>query len=383
MNLTRAQRILQAQALPAWLLYSFGTHNPLALEALGLKGQHLTRRFAYLIPASGTPVLLAHRIETQPFAHLPGERRTYHSWDSFVEALREMLTPYRRVAMDYVPGGQIPYLSRVDAGTIELIRGLGVEVVSAAEILLHFQTWGTAELERHRRAVAGVEAARDAALAFIRTRLPEAPPTELEVQAVMLQALTDRGLVTDHPPIVAFGPNAALPHYAPSAGKTRRLEPGDVVLLDVWAKEPNGVYADITWMAGWQAPEEAHRAFEAVREARDRAVAFVREAYRAGRHPAGFEVDRAARAVLEAAGYGAFVLHRTGHHLGADAPHGNGTHLDDLETHDTRPLIPGLAFTVEPGVYPGPFGVRSEINVFLREDGPVVTTEAQTALTVL
>jgi len=384
MDLANLQRALAAARHPAWLFYSFGDSNPLALEALGLGGLHLTRRFAYLLPAGAEPRLLLHRLESERFDHLPGERFHYGRWREFDAGLEWLFDGVARVALDYQPGARIPYLSRVDAGFIERVRALGVEVVSAALPMLHLQTWGADDLAAHRRAVAVLHGARDAALAFLRARLPDDPPRELDVQQIMLNVFAEHGVEYDHPPIVAFGVNAARPHYAPEPENDAVLAPGDVVLLDLWAREPGGVYADITWMAGWRVSPEVMNAWEAVVAARNRAVELVREAWVAGRRPAGWEADRAAREVLEGRGYGEYVLHRTGHNLGRSGPHGGGTHLDDFESHDTRPLIPGLAFTVEPGVYlDGRFGVRSEIDVYLHEDGPEVTTELQSETEML
>ena len=331
MELRAVQEVLKEERLDGWLLYSFGGSNPLALEVLGLAHLHLTRRFAYLIPREGAPTLLCHAIEASLFPPLPGNRKTYHTWRGFLEGLAHLLGGMRRVALEYVPGGQIPYLSRVDGGTLDLLRGLG----------------------------------------------PEA--SEREVQSVLVRALEGEGLIFDHPPMVAFGKNAANPHHEPSEV---RLEEGAVVLLDLWAKAPGGVYADLTWMAGKRPPEAAHRAFQAVARARDEAIAFVERAYREGRYPKGFEVDRLARKVLEEEGYGPYIRHRTGHNLGEEV-HGSGPHLDDLETHDLRPLVPGLAFTVEPGVYLEAFGVRTEVDVYLHPTGPEVTTPLQEAITPL
>ncbi|GIW30698.1 MAG: peptidase M24 [Meiothermus sp.] len=373
MDIAKAQRALQEARIPGWLLYSFQGSNALALEALGLQGRMLSRRFAYLIPAQGEPVLIVHAIEKTSFPTLPGRWVVFSSHQQFVQALQNHVAPLGRIAMEYLPGGGIPYLSRVDAGTLELLRGMGLEVVSSAEILLQFQTWTSADLAAHKRAAAGIRAALEHALGFVRARLDH-PPSELEVQAEICKVLEARGLVFDHPAMVAYGPNAANPHH--SVGESR-LERGQVMLIDLWCKEPGGPYADVTWMAGWDVPEEIHRAWMVVRDARDAALEYCRQAYADGRQPRGFELDRAARQVIEQAGMGGHVLHRTGHHLGFSTTHGNGTHLDDLETHDTRPLIPGLAFTIEPGVYPGPFGIRSEINVYLHPSGPEVTTGLQ------
>lgn len=374
MDLERVQRTLAQEGLDGWLLYSFGPSNPLALEVLGLRG-HLTRRFAYFIPKEGRPTLLCHAIEESLFPPLEGERRTYARWEEFVQGLQDLLEGSHRVALEYVAGGQIPYLSRVDGGSLDLLRGMGLEVVSSWPLLLLFQVWDEATLALHKEAARGLERATDRALALLR----EGGVSEKEVQEALVEALAQEGLVFDHPPMVAFGENAANPHHTPG---TRRLRRGDVVLLDLWAKRPEGVYADITWMAGWDPPKEAVAAFRAVREARDRAVAFLRDRYAQGLLPRGFEVDRLVRTWLEERGYGDQIRHRTGHNLGREV-HGAGPHLDDLESHDFRPLVPGLAFTVEPGLYPGPFGVRTEINVYLQPEGPEVTTRAQEELELL
>ncbi|KHG64542.1 peptidase M24 [Thermus sp. 2.9] len=376
MELARIQEVLREERLDGWLLYSFGRSNPVALEVLGLHALHLTRRLAYFLPQEGEPTLLSHAIEESLFPSLPGKRRTYHTWEGFLKGLGEILEGARRVALEYVPGGAIPYLSRVDGGTLDLLRGMGLELASSWPLLLLFQTWGEERLQSHRRAALGLVAAKELALAFLREH-PGA--TERAVQGVLAQALEARGLTFDHPPMVAFGENAANPHHAPTE---RPLREGDVVLLDLWAKEPGGVYADLTWMAERRAPEAAHRAFQSVAAARDAAIRFVAEAYRGGRHPRGYEVDRIARQVLVEAGYGAYLRHRTGHNLGEEV-HGTGPHLDDLETHDFRPLVPGLAFTVEPGVYLEAFGVRTEVDVYLHPTGPEVTTPSQEALTPL
>jgi len=359
----------------AWLAYDFAGSNPPVREALGLAGAHLTRRLFYLVPRKGEPLLIAHRLEAEALAHLPGRRALYARREELLLALAEAISRYPRLALTYVPAGEVPYVSRVDAGTVELLRGLGAELVSDAPVLLLFARWSEADLAAHRRAVKGVEAARERALSYLRERLPDRPPGELELQSLLIAELKSQGLVFDHPPIVAFGEHASLPHYAPSQETDRPLREGDVVLLDIWAREPEGPYADVTWMAAWKAGEAFYRAFHAVAEARDRVVRALKER----RSWRGFELDRLARGVLERAGYKDAIRHRTGHSLGKESPHGYATHLDDYETRDTRPLIPGLAFTVEPGVYPGPFGVRSEINVYLSEEGPVVTTAVQHA----
>jgi Xaa-Pro dipeptidase len=370
MDPTRAQAALRRQRLGGWLLYTFGQSNPIALELLGLQ-THLSRRLAYLIPAQGDPLLIIHAIEAST-VQLPGRRQLYSRWEDFVRLLAEEVTPLGRIAMEYQPGGGIPYLSRLDGGTLELFRGLGIEVVSSAELLLEFQTWDAPTLAAHLRAVAGVQAARDAGLSYLRQHLGD-PPSEFELQDLLARVLHEQGLLYDSPPMVGYGSHAANPHHQPDAS---RLRPGEVVLLDIWARTPEGPYADITWMAGWNVAPEIHRAFEDVRRARDAALSVIAQTPQVR----GYEVDRAARRVLEEAGWGPYILHRTGHSLGIQSPHGHATHLDDLESHDTRPLLPGLAFTIEPGIYPGPWGLRSEIDVVLGQDGPQVTTDAQVTL---
>lgn len=375
-RLAAVQARLREEGLEAWLLLSFGPRNSIALEVLGLEGVHLTRRFAYLIPREGTPGLLCHAIEESLFPPLPGERHTYRGFGEFRAGLEALLGGRRRIALEYLPGGGIPYLSQVDGGTLDLLRGIGVEAVSSWPLLLPFQAWGEEELRAHRRAAEGLKRALERGL----DRLRAGGATEEEVQRVLAEALLAQGLLFDHPPMVAFGPNAANPHHTPG-GKV--LERGEVALLDLWAKEPGGVYADITWMAGLEVGEAVHRAFRAVARARDEAIRFIQEAYRVGRYPQGAEADRVARWVLEEAGYGESLRHRTGHNLGREV-HGHGPHLDSLEAPEFRPLVPGLAFTVEPGVYlEGQFGVRSEVNVYLHPSGPEVTTPIQEAITPL
>jgi Xaa-Pro aminopeptidase len=375
MDTLGVQAVLKEEKLDGWLLYSFGRSNPVALQVLGLGHLHLTRRLAYFLPQEGEPTLLCHAIEVSLLPPLPGKRRTYHTWQASWRGLPRSSRAPGASPWSTCPGAD-PLPLQVDGGTLDLLRGMGLEVASSWPLLLLFQTWDEEKLKAHRRAASGLVQAKDAGLALLREN-PRA--TEKEVQARMAQVLEGLGLTFDHPPMVAFGKNSANPHHAPTE---KALEEGEVALLDLWAKEPGGVYADITWMAGLEVGEAAQRAFQAVREARDQAIAFVARAYREGRHPRGYEVDRVARGVLEGMGYGPYIRHRTGHNLGEEV-HGFGPHLDDLETRDFRPLVPGLAFTVEPGVYLEGFGVRTEVNVYLHPEGPEVTTPLQEAITPL
>lgn len=383
--ITEAQAELQALGLAAWLLYDFRGSNRLAQPFLGL-GHSLSRRVFLLVPPSGQPTLLVHAIERGSLPELPYRVESYSSRQSLEAALAQ-LVPRGRVAMEYSPKGDIPYLAQVDAGTVELVRSLGAEVVSSGELLQRFGAWRAAQLAAHREAARHVLAAKDLAFEMLALRVHRGEAVrETEVQRLIASYFANEGLETGHPAIVAFGPHAGDPHYAPGPGRDAALQPGDAILIDLWAKlpGPENPYADITWMgACGQAGNELRRVWEVVKGARELAVDTIRAAYRAGRHPEGREIDRAAREFIAAAGYGEAFIHRTGHSLGTRATHGDAAHLDDFETRDTRLLRPGLGVTIEPGVYLEAFGVRSEIDLYLAEDGPEVTTEAQLELIVL
>jgi Xaa-Pro aminopeptidase len=287
----------------------------------------------------------------------------------------------KRVAMEYSPGNNIPYISRVDAGTVEFVRDLGVEVRSSGDLVQRFEAiWSADALATHRTASAALYRIKDQAFALVRARLASGSLTEYEVQQAMLGWFAQDGLVSDDAPNVSAQENAGNPHYHPTRDVHRPIHPQEVVLLDLWGKleTPGAVFADITWVGftGATVPEEYARAFAAARDGRDAAIAMVQSAARNGRELRGFEVDRACRAVLEGAGYGAQFIHRTGHSLG-ETVHGNGVHLDDYETHDDRRLIPGTGFTIEPGVYTDRFGVRTEINMFMDQRDAYVTGELQ------
>jgi len=309
--------------------------------------------------------------------------RTYADRHALRAALAE-LNPGGPVALEYAPEADLPYVSHVDAGTIELLRSVGVDVRSSAELLQAFATWTPAQVAAHDRAAEAVMAVAHGAFDEIRRRLGAGETVrEHEVQAWIAARFAERGLVTGHDAIVGFGPNAGDPHYAPLAGADRAIVDGEVVLIDLWAKEdrPDAPFADVTWMGvrGEPSPEVA-RAWAAVRDGRDLAVRVIAERYAAGESPAGWEVDRAVRDHLIAAGYGDAFVHRTGHSLGTRTTHGEAAHLDDFETRDVRRLTPGFGVTVEPGVYLPAFGVRSELNVMLEAAGPRVTTGVQLEL---
>jgi Xaa-Pro dipeptidase len=384
LDISAIQRALSEQGLDGWLWYDFQGANPIAQRMAGLNsGGHMaTRRWFYLVPATGTPRGLVHQIEQHNLDALPGTKTPYAGRAQLESGLKHLLEGTRRIAMEYSPNGAIPYVSRVDAGTIELVRGQGVDVVSSGDLVQQFEAhWSEDAIASHRAASEKLYRIKDRAFEAVRSRLRDGvPTTEFDIQQLMWQWFDDEGLVSDAPPLVAAQENASNPHYMPSREASRAIRQDELLLLDLWGKlkSPGAVFADISWVGytGAQVPEEMTRVFEAARDARDAAVHVVQEAARHGREVRGYELDRAARAVIEKAGYGQFILHRTGHSLG-ETVHGNGAHLDDYETHDERRLLPGTGFTVEPGIYLGRFGVRTEINVVWLAGGPEVTGPSQ------
>jgi Xaa-Pro dipeptidase len=391
LDVTAVQAALVAEGLDAWLLYDFHGLNPIATEITGVgrgAGHLATRRWYYLIPASGEPRGLVHAIERQQLDHLPGTRAHYAGRDQLEGGLRELLRGVHRVAMEYSPLCAIPYIARVDAGTVELVRQFGVEVVSSGDLVQRFATvWDAAAIETHRRASEALYRVKDRAFEAVARRLAAGTPTtEFDIQQLMAGWFRDEGLVSDSQPIVAAAENAGNPHYMPTAAEHRVIRSGEIVLLDLWGKldRPEAVYADITWVGytGAQPPERYARAFATVAAARDAASLLVQRGAAAGQDVRGWQVDRAASSVLRGAGYGDHVLHRTGHSLG-ESVHGNGVNMDDFETHDDRRLLTGTGFTIEPGLYFDDFGVRSEINMIVRDRDAVVTGPLQAEILAL
>lgn len=375
MDLPALQRALAESDLDGWLLFDFHGQNPTAVTALGLAGRMLTRRWFYLVPREGEPTVLVHQIELGSFPpEIPGRRRAYASWQSLRAELSALLgsLPRKKVAMEYFPEGAIPYLSRVDAGTLELLRGLGADVVSSGELVQRFLCrWDDAQVESHKRALAGCEGAKDAAFAAIAAAHRRGDTLlETQVQRLITDHFAAAGLETDHPPIVAVNGHAGDPHYEPSERTPTAIRKGDLVLIDLWArgKGPRDVFADITWVGfcGDAPPAKAREIFEVTAGGRDAGLAALKQAHAEGRTLAGWEVDRVVRDHIAARGFGERFVHRTGHSIGTSV-HGDGANLDDLETHDTRRLVPGLCFSIEPGIYlpEEGLGVRSEIDVFL------------------
>ena len=364
--------------LPAdgWLLYDFHGINPAATRVLGINGMG-TRRFFVLLPRSGAPVAIAHRIELASFEGFPGEVRPYAAWSELHAQLRAVVSG-KTVAMEISPGDAVPYVDRVPHGVIELIEGFGARVVSSGTLITRFAArWSAADLAGHRRAAEALAEIAGDTLRWAGAQLAAGEDVrETAMQARVMDGFRRASLVTDHPPIVGFQGNTANPHYEPRAGADRRLAAGDVVLLDLWAGPKLGsVFADQTWMAyaGGKPGDDERKIWETVRDARDKAVGILKERWGRGQPVTGAALDDAARGVIRAAGYGEYFVHRTGHSIDCDL-HGSGPHLDNFETADERMLISGVGFSVEPGIYlPGRFGMRSEINVYMGDAGPEVT----------
>jgi Xaa-Pro aminopeptidase len=384
------QRALKEDGLDGWLLYDFHGSNPIArrLTNLNSSAKLSTRRWFYLVPAEGPPRGLVHAIERHNLDALPGEKRPYAGRAQLADGLRDLLRGMKRVAMEYSPENAIPYISRVDAGTIEAVRGAGVEVASSGDLVQRFEAiWTDAALQTHRAAAERLYRIKDQAFQLVRDRLRSGTAVnEFEVQQAMMGWFAEEGLISDSAPCVSAQENAGDPHYQTTAVVHRPIGRNEILLLDLWGKlpSPGAVFADITWV-GFTAdvvPEKYARVFAAARDGRDAAVALVTSAARAGRDLRGYEVDRAARDVIERAGFGSQFIHRTGHSLGEDV-HGNGVHMDDYETHDDRRLIPGTGFTIEPGIYNDEFGVRTEVNMFVAERDAEVTGPLQSELVTL
>jgi Xaa-Pro aminopeptidase len=380
------QQALKEADLDGWLFYSFRGSDPIAANILGMptEGHMATRRWFYLVPQSGEPVRILHSIERDVLDHLPGKKIIYLPWQQLHGVLKSELTGLTskrvpRLAMQYSPDAAIPYLSRVDAGTIELIRSFGVEIVTSADLVQRFEAaWNDSQLAMHEEAARGLYASVHEAFAEIGRRIRSNTPTnEYDIQQFIMSRFTERGMFTKDPPIVAVNGNSAAPHYGPTREHHSPINKGDFVLIDLWAKldKPNSVYADITWTSfvGERAPDDVVKVFNIVRDARDAATEFVKEAFGGGRKIFGWEVDDVCREVIQKAGYGEYFIHRTGHNIHTEV-HGNGANIDNLETKDERMLIPRTCFSIEPGIYlEGRFGVRSEIDVYVDERGARVT----------
>ncbi len=377
------QTELRASKLDAWLFYDFHHRDPIAERVLGLAGGMGTRRWFYLIPARGTPRKLVHRIEAAALDTLPGKKFLYAGLDELQRGLERVVAGCGKVAMQYSPRNAIPYISMVDAGTVEQIRSLGCRVASSADLVQKFEaSWSADQYASHLEAGHVIDRVTEDAFAYAAASVKNKTPlTEYQLQRWMLERFAEGSVKTDEPPIVAVGPHSGDPHYEPRAEGSSTIRKGDLLLLDVWGKmdRPGSVYYDITWVGylGSAVPEKQARIFTIVSGARDKAIAFVQESLAAGRTIKGWQVDQVARQAIRKAGFGKYFVHRTGHNIGQEV-HGNGANMDSLETHDERRILPQTCFSIEPGIYLPAFGVRSEVDVFVdgteaRVTGPVQT----------
>jgi Xaa-Pro dipeptidase len=378
-RLHEIQSALTAARLDGWLLYDFRQCNPIAAGMLGFEGLSSRRAVAW-IPASGTPVALMHAIELDSWRKWPAtwQRRIYQSWQSLESEIRTLVNG-RRVAMEYSPGDAVPYLDRVPAGVLEMVRACGATVVSSAELVTQFYAVLTAEqLASHRASAeiiaqigpAALRRAADAARAG-------AALTEFDVQQWIMAQFDSHGLVTTHPSNVSVGVNSANPHYEPASDRHAVIGMDSVLLIDLWAGKTGEPFADQTWMAtiGEPSDPDVLPVWNAIRDARDAAIGVIREASSQGRAIRGAAVDDAARAVITARGFGAAFTHRTGHSIDARELHGSGPHMDGFETREERQLLPGVLFSIEPGVYlTGRFGMRTEVNVAITPSGDAAVT---------
>lgn len=382
MDLSAIQKALRERNIDAWLFYDHHHRDPIAYRVLGLSpGLMVTRRWFYVIPAKGEPVKLVHKIEARHLDSLPGAKRQYSGWQELFDGLKVLLAGYRDIAMQYSPNNIVFTVSLVDAGTADLIRGLGKNIVSSQDLVAQFEATLTDEqIRTHFAARDAIDAITPAAFQEIGRRVRNGGTHEHEIQQWFLEAFQRENLVTDDPPIVAVNANSGNPHYEPRADRPVAMREGDFVLLDVWAKKdtPGAVFYDITWtgVIGRAASDRQREIFKIVAEARDLGVKTVLEAISASRPIAGWEVDRAVRSHITKAGYGEYFIHRTGHSIGTDV-HANGANMDDLEIHDERRILPNSCFSIEPGVYLPEFGVRSEVNVLVRPGRAEVTGKIQ------
>jgi Xaa-Pro aminopeptidase len=387
MDLKAIQSALHERNIDAWLFYDHHHRDPIAYRVLGLpENQMVTRRWFYIIPREGEPTKLVHRIEAGRLDSLPGVKREYSSWRELWDNLQAMLVRHRTVAMQYSPNNLIPYIGLVDAGTVELIRSFGKEIVSSGDLVARFEAaWSEEQIATHFAARDAIDAIVPECFQEIGRRVRNGGTTEYQIQQWLAEAFRRESLVTEDLPVVAVNANSGDPHYGPSAETSSPIKTGDFVLLDIWAKKntPNAVYYDITWTGVMGTPSEKQvEIFTIVSGARDAGVKKVVEAFAGKRRIAGWEVDHVTREHINAAGYAQYFTHRTGHSIGMNV-HGNGANMDNLETKDDREIIPNTCFSIEPGIYLPEFGVRSEVNVLTRNGAAEVTGKIQNELVLI
>ena len=378
-KVSEVQDFLQSQKLDGWLIYDFHHINSIAYELTGLSGMQ-TRRWYLFIPSRGEAVALIHQIEKENYPELDVPKMTYVGWHDMEAKLSQLLKGSRVVAMEYSPRSSIPYVSKVDAGMLELIKEMGVEVVTSANLVQYFEArWDHNLYQTHKYAAGELMKIKDETFDMVAQKLAKGEElSEYSVQQWVMECYRRHGLVSTEAPIVAVNANASNPHYNPTKEIHQPIKKGDLLLLDIWARKDmaKSAYADITWMAyaGEEVPQKYNELFAVVKGARDKAVEFIKEKVKQGEKVYGWQVDDVTRGFIKSKGYADYFFHRTGHSLGITDVHGNGVNMDNLETKDERELIPGVGFTIEPGVYLPEFGVRSEIDVFMGKEGVEVTT---------
>lgn len=379
-DLAAVQAAIRDAGFDGWLLYDFRGSNILAQRVVDLGGKSLSRRWFYYVPATGEPKKLVHAIEPAALDHLPGTAKTvYRRWQDLETGVGELVIGAKRVAMEYSPRNANPYISRVDAGTVELVRSYNVEVVPSGDLIQQFEaTWDDEQEASHFAAAKLCRDAYDVAFGFIADEVrAKGSTTEAAVQARIMKHFADNKLTTYSPPIVGVGPHSGDPHYETTTKSNSPIGKGDFVLIDLWAKldKPRSVYADYTRVAfvGDAVPEKYAKVFAIVAAARDAGIKKAQDAFGANEPLMGWEIDAATRAVIEKAGYGEQFTHRTGHNIGQEV-HGNGAHMDGLETREDRRVIRRTCFSIEPGIYLPEFGVRSEVDVYIDKDGKVHVT---------
>lgn len=388
MNLAAIQSALRDRNIDAWFFYDHHHRDPIAYRVLGLPEKLMvTRRWFYLIPAQGEPQKLVHKIEGGHLDSLPGSKRTYSAWQELFDSLKNILRDYRDIAMQYSPNNGIFTLSLVDAGTIELLRGLGKNIVSSGDLVALFEaTWTDEQIKSHFAARDSIDAITEAAFKEIGRRVRNGGTDEFAMQQWIVEAFGREKLVALDPPVVAVNANSGNPHYGPEAASSKPIREGDWVLLDIWGKKdvPNAVYYDITWtgFVGKTPPDRIQEIFHVVRDARDAGIKFVRDSSTAGKQISGWQVDDPVRQTISKAGYGDRFVHRTGHSIATEV-HGNGANMDNLEVHDERRILPNSCFSIEPGIYLPEFGVRSEVNMLVRNGSAEVTGRMQTEIVII
>ncbi len=387
-QLSEIQRDLRAAKIDGWLFYDFRGRDPIAHRILALPNAMRTRRWFYFVPAKGTPKKLVHKIEAESLVTLPGETLSYAGQDELRKNLKKILGRAKNIAMQYSPKNAIPYVAMVDAGTVELVKSCGAKVATSADLVQKYEAcWTPQQLQSHLDAGKAIDRIVSEAFALAAKAVrAKKPLTEVALQKWILQEFEKSGLATDESPDVAVNAHASDPHYAPSDDRPTEIKEGDLLLLDVWGKTTaaNSVYYDVAWVGylGAKVPEKFSKPFNVILQARDKAVALIKSSVATGKPLQGWQVDQAARAVVEKAGYGKYFFHRTGHSIGQTV-HGNGVNMDGLETHDSRHLIPGTCNSVEPGIYLKEFGMRSEVNVYIDHGEARVTGAVQKEILAL